>query len=217
MSSHLFARAIVPATRRITLFWLVVAATVLAFAAPARAATILSATDTPAHAADPDRNAVELGVKFRSDVDGFVTGIRFYKSTQNTGTHVGNLWTSTGTNLARATFTGETASGWQQVNFSSPIAISANTTYVASYFAPVGRYAADNNYFATTGKDSPPLHALRTGIDGPNGVFRYGASTGFPSTADVATNYWVDVVFSTASTDTIAPTITSKTPVAGAT
>ncbi len=54
----------------------------------------------------------ELGVKFRSDVNGYVTGIRFYKAATNTGTHVANLWTSTGTLLATATFTNETESGW---------------------------------------------------------------------------------------------------------
>ena len=81
--------------------------------------------------------AVELGVQFSSDVDGWITGVQFYKGPGNTGTHVGNLWTAGGTLLARATFTSESASGWQTVNFSSPVAITANTTYVASYFAPV--------------------------------------------------------------------------------
>ena len=38
-----------------------------------------------------------LAVKLRSDVNGFITGIRFYKSAANTGSHVGNLWTNTGT------------------------------------------------------------------------------------------------------------------------
>ena len=40
-----------------------------------------------------DTSAVELGVKFRSDVAGYITGIRFYKGPDNTGTHVGHLWT----------------------------------------------------------------------------------------------------------------------------
>src|SRR5262249_23045991 len=96
-------------------------------------ATIWPSTATPIVAADPDTSAVELGIKFRSDVNGFITGIRFYKSATNTGTHVGNLWSSTGTKLASATFSGESASGWQQVNFKTPVAITANTVYVASY------------------------------------------------------------------------------------
>jgi len=59
----------------------------------------------PKLAADPDTSAVELGVKFKSDRNGMITGIRYYKSAQNTGTHVGSLWTSGGQLLARATFT----------------------------------------------------------------------------------------------------------------
>ena len=34
----------------------------------------------------PD-SAVELGVEFRSDVAGAISGIRFYKAATNTGTH----------------------------------------------------------------------------------------------------------------------------------
>ena len=47
------------------------------------------------------RNPVELGVKFRSDTAGTITGIRFYKGAANSGTHVGNLWSSGGAKLAR--------------------------------------------------------------------------------------------------------------------
>ena len=71
--------------------------------------------------AGPD-SAVELGVKFRADTPGYITGIRFYKGVGNTGTHVGNLWASDGSLLASLTFSGESSSGWQQANFSSPLA-----------------------------------------------------------------------------------------------
>jgi hypothetical protein len=156
--------------------------------------TIWSSASVPGIVADPDTNAVEIGVKFRSDSNGVITGIRFYKSTANTGTHVGNLWTSSGQLLASVTFTNETASGWQQANFSTPVPISANTIYVASYHTNVGRYAGDNNYFATSGVDRPPLHALSNSTTGGNGVYRYGSS-GFPNQTYRASNYWVDVVF----------------------
>ena len=138
---------------------------------------------------------VELGVKFRSDVNGTITGIRFYKASTNTGTHVANLWTSSGTLLTTATFTGETASGWQQVLFSSPVPITANTVYVASYHALNGHYSANLNYFATTGVDSPPLHALANGVSGGNGVYAYGSTSLFPTQTWSTANYWVDVVF----------------------
>jgi Domain of unknown function (DUF4082) len=39
------------------------------------------------------------------------------------------------------------------------------------------------------------LHALRDGVDGGNGVFRYGAGGGFPVNTYNAGNYWIDVVF----------------------
>jgi fibronectin type 3 domain-containing protein len=156
--------------------------------------TIWSSASVPGIVADPDTNAVEIGVKFRSDSNGVITGIRFYKSTANTGTHVGNLWTSSGQLLASVTFTNETASGWQQANFSTPVPISANTIYVASYHTDAGRYAGDNNYFATSGVDTPPLHALSNSTTGGNGVYRYGPS-GFPNQTYQASNYWVDVVF----------------------
>lgn len=110
-----------------------------------------------------DTQAVNLGVRFKSDVDGYITGVRFYKGAHNTGTHQGSLWTINGKMLASATFTNETATGWQQVSFANPVAISANTVYVASYLAPKGGYAADRLYFAAP-TDAPPLHALQDGV-----------------------------------------------------
>src|SRR2546430_1159156 len=95
---------------------------------------------------------VTLGVKFRSDVSGLVTGIRFYKGAGNNGTHTGLLYSSTGTALAQATFSGETASGWQQVNFSAPVPIAAHTTYIAAFFSTSG-YALNTNYFTASGTD----------------------------------------------------------------
>ena len=170
--------------------------------------SIFIATATPVTAADPDTSSTELGVKFRSDVAGSVTGIRFYKASTNTGTHVGSLWSGGGALLAQATFANETASGWQQVTFSSPVAIAANTTYVASYHAPNGHYAEDDNYFASSGVDSAPLHALAAGVDGPDGVYAYGASSTFPTNNYLSANYWVDVVFSGSQPGTAATSTT---------
>jgi hypothetical protein len=159
------------------------------------AATIWPSTARPGTADTNEAMPVELGVKFTSSSSGFISGIRFYKGANNTGTHVGNLWSSTGALLARATFTGETASGWQQVNFSSPVAITANTVYVASYFSPTGDFSVDRNYF-NAGVSNPPLQALQNGASGPNAVFNYGSTSAFPTKTFQASNYWVDVVFS---------------------
>lgn len=166
--------------------------------------SIFGASVTPSTLADPDTASVELGVKFRSSVPGIVAGIRFYKgSSTNSGTHVGSLWNRAGQRLAFATFTNETATGWQTVRFASPVSIAANTTYVASYLAPRGRYSATNNFFASQGASNGPLTALASGVDGQNGVYLYGAG-GFPTQSYQSTNYFVDVLF-TSTADTTAP------------
>ena len=171
--------------------------------------TVFSTAAVPAVASENDNNAVELGMKFRSDVAGIVTGVRFYKGISNTGTHTGSLWSRTGALLASVTFSAETASGWQQANFTSPVSITANTTYVVSYHAPNGFYAANGGFF-TTSADRAPLHGLASGTDGLNGVYRYGGS-GFPNESYNNTNYWVDVVFGT-SPETLPPSVVSVTP-----
>ena len=89
--------------------------------------SIWPATATPANPAIVDSAALNLGVKFMSDVSGHISGIRFYKGSGNTGTHVGHLWTSGGTLLASATFAEATDSGWQQVNLASPVSLAANS------------------------------------------------------------------------------------------
>jgi Domain of unknown function (DUF4082) len=105
--------------------------------------------------------------------------------------------------VATVTFNNETASGWQQALFSSPVAITAGTVYVASYLAPAGHYAADNGYFASAGVDNAPLHALQDGsvaatASTPTAPPAASPTTpGFPNNTWQSSNYWVDVVFTT--------------------
>jgi hypothetical protein len=130
--------------------------------------------------------------------------LRFYKGPQNTGTHSGRIWSRNGVQLATVTFRNETSSGWQQANFSTPVQVEANTTYVVSYRAPRGKYSGDNWYFSAGPIQNGPLVALQNGQDGGNGVYRYG-SIGFPSSTFSASNYWVDVVFNTVPSFTSSP------------
>jgi hypothetical protein len=176
--------------------------------------TIWRPTDTPTNASAGDTNSVEVGLKFQSDHAGVVTGVRFYKGAANTGTHTGSLWSSSGQLMARTTFTGETASGWQQAQFSSPVEIAPNTTYVISYHAPNGGYSYDFGYFGSGGVDNSPLHALADGTAGPNAVFVYSASPSFPTNGFLASNYWVDPVF---GKDTSAPQVIGTSPTPGST
>jgi methionine-rich copper-binding protein CopC len=145
------------------------------------ALSLWSTNALPSITAANDPAAVELGVRFTSDAAGTITGIRFYKGAANTGTHTVTLWNSAGAAIATATAGSETASGWQTVLFPAPVAISANTTYTASYFAPNGNYAADGNYFAAA-YNQGPLHAA----GGSNGVYQYGG--GYPTSSYNSTN-----------------------------
>ncbi|WP_406695926.1 DUF4082 domain-containing protein [Singulisphaera sp. Ch08] len=171
----------------------------------------------PIVASDSDTSAVEVGVKFTSDTVGTITGVRFYKGPTNSGVHVAHLWSATGTLLASANFIGETATGWQQAFFTTPVAITANTTYVVSYYAPVGGYAVDNGYFTTKGYDNGNLHAPSSAVSGGNGVYKYGSGGGFPTETYLGSNYWVDPIFTGTALDTTPPTVTTRTPVANAT
>lgn len=174
--------------------------------------------DSSAIPANPDVNdtsAVELGVKFRSDLDGKVKGVRFHKSVNNTGTHVGSLWNTSGGLLATVTFTNETASGWQEALFDEPVDIEADTTYVVSYFTPTGHYASTVDYFVTQDAYSYPLRALQDGVDGQNGVFRYTPSSAYPADSYRSSNYWVDVVFE--ADDIFPPSVAITLPADGAT
>ena len=165
--------------------------------------TIWTSSALPASPDSGDPSSYELGVKFRADSDGYILGVRFYKAATNTGAHIGNLWSSTGSLISTSSFASESASGWQQTVFANPVPVSANTTYVASYFAPAGHYSVDSAFFASQGIDSPPLHALANGVDGPNGVFSASSTSVFPSTTYNANNYWVDVIYATTTTHSL--------------
>jgi hypothetical protein len=161
---------------------------------PPPATSVWSSSAIPGTPWLSDLSPVTLGVKFRSDTSGSISGIRFYKGLGNNGAHIGLLYSSTGALLAQATFSGETASGWQQASFSQAVNIAANTTYIAAYFTNSG-YADDRQFFTSAGVDNANLHALRSGGDGPNGVYMYGGAPQFPSQSYADSNYWVDVVF----------------------
>jgi hypothetical protein len=172
-------------------------------------------TAIPNAITDPDRASVELGVRFSSNIDGTISGVRFYKGPENIGTHVGTLWSSSGHVLARVTFTGESTTGWQTATFARPVPIVKGKTYVASYLSRFGHYSADEGGFdkaVTKG----PLTVPQGG-----GVYRYGRG-GFPVHNYRNSNYYVDVMFtakgtpspspSTVPTIVPTPTVTTTTP-----
>ncbi|ANL88508.1 oxidoreductase domain-containing protein (plasmid) [Rhizobium phaseoli] len=163
--------------------------------------SLFTPADTSGVAAANDANSVELGVKFIASASGQITGLAYFRSAQDAGTHVGSLWTASGQLLAQATFINETAGGWQTVSFTQPINVTAGTTYVASYHSN-GFYSATANYF-TTDHTSGALTAPASSVSGGNGVYAYGTGSLFPTASYNATNYWVDVLYKQGSQNAV--------------
>ena len=170
-----------------------------------------SAPGIPAQENQQDpQGSIEVGVKFKSSIAGFVKGIRYYVGSSGVGqSHTGKLWNAgTGTLIATSIFTPST-SGWQDVLFSTPVAVTANTNYIASCFSFSGFYNATDNVFASNITNGP-LTIVADGTGGlPNGLYRYGA--GMPNNGFSATNYFVDVIFAQATNTFNMTSITDAT------
>ncbi|CAN2533303.1 hypothetical+protein [Methylocapsa aurea] len=161
----------------------------------------------PEKATSDDPNSVELGVRFSSAVAGTISGLRFYKNFINIGAHTAHLWDSSGNLLASATFTNETAHGWQIVDFAAPVHLTVGAAYTASYHTN-GFYSASFDYFGSPLVEAPltaPVNA---------GVYAYGGAAAFPAQSYSASNYWVDVMFKP-DPAVSAPSVTSATSVNG--
>jgi hypothetical protein len=152
-------------------------------------------------------NGITVGIQFYSVVAGNITGIRFYKASNNTGKHIGDLWSTSGTKLAEASFSGESSSGWQTMKFSTPVPIIPLTPYTASVLM-YSHYSGDSGYFTAGETINGPLHAfLSNAAYNPpfyknttnvlNGVYNLsGGTPAFPTDSYNGTNYYVDAVFS---------------------
>jgi hypothetical protein len=105
---------------------------------------------------------------------------------------VGSLWASDGTLLAQATFASESAAGWKEVLFDTPVSADADTEYICSYHAPEGHYSVSAHDFQTFIFGS----LVRTVNGGANGVFVYTDDPSvFPTESLDASNYYVDIVY----------------------
>lgn len=173
------------------------AQTVWSFTTTLCPCSLMASTSAPSLTGNPVQDgrvgsgpwSYEFGVKIQVTQPVSLVGIRFYKDTKETGTHVGRLWSSTGTLLASATFSGETASGWQQATLSSPVSLSVGTTYIVS--VGINAYFGLTTFGLQTQITSGPLKSV---ADSQNGV--YGASAGtFPTKfGSKSSNYFVDAV-----------------------
>lgn len=167
---------------------------------------MFSDSTTASAVATDDTKSVELGMQFVADTAGSVTGIRFLKDAGNVGPHTVTLWTASGDRLATANVTSESTAGWQTALFDQPVAITAGTSYIASYHAPAGRYSYTIGGLAAAA-DRSPLHT-------PAGAGRYAYGTSAPQATSNA-NYYVDPIFTIAPGT--PPVVTALSPADGAT
>ncbi|MGD0907525.1 MAG: DUF4082 domain-containing protein, partial [Candidatus Acidiferrales bacterium] len=183
--------------------------TVCSMGTPANSESLFT-TQTPTLTGKSDGVNLELGMLFQSDTAGQITGIRFWKDSNEIGLHVGSIWSATGTRLASVTFCNETASGWQVQSLASPLAITANTTYVVSV------NTGDTYYVDTTGGLASAIvnMDLSNVVTANNGV--YGNQATFPTNSYANSNYFRDVVFVSAANATYSASGT-VTGAAGAT
>jgi Domain of unknown function (DUF4082)/Bacterial Ig-like domain len=130
----------------------------------------------------------EMGVKISVLSPLQIAAVRFYKDPGETGTHIGRVWNAAGQTIGQTTFSGESASGWQQQSFATPIALQPGQVYVVS--------VGFNAFFSMTQQGLATQitsGALQSVADGKNGVF--GSAIGvFPTTTYKSSNYMVDLV-----------------------
>nr|BFF20410.1 hypothetical protein GCM10025730_39310 [Promicromonospora thailandica] len=167
--------------------------------------------DTPGGKPSGDSSAVELGLRFVAAADGYVSGVRFHKTAANTGVHHGTLWSASGAQLARVEFTGESATGWQEAAFTTPVPVVEGEAYVVSYTAPNGGYTTTPWAFQSLGRDAGPLTVPGGFAAAPAGV--YGTAGTVPTQSWDNAAYYVDPVFT--FTDDSPLVATAHAPVPG--
>jgi fibronectin type 3 domain-containing protein len=170
--------------------------------------TLFNPSDAPPDTPGIDNTALNVGVtlavRLRFDYPGLITAVRFYKppgAAQNV--HRVGVWSSDHTLLAATDSVGETASGWQQVNFDAPIAASANTDYIIGVFIN-DIYYSTPSYF-TSAVSKGPVHAPASGDGGGQGLYGYQYYIDFPGNTFNASNYWVDAVLLVTAASPVGP------------
>jgi Domain of unknown function (DUF4082) len=188
---------------------------------PASAQTPISifGNAVPMNPVQADDKAVMLGVKFWSSQAGTISAVRFYRAATSPTGYVARLYSATGQILGSASLSTESGPvpGWQTALFPSPISIAADTTYVAAYYTPDGQYA-DDYHGLQKGIVNGALNVPASASVGGNGVYHRGLR--FPQYTLEASNYYVDVLFTSAKPTPVLslsftppnPSIPSTTP-----
>ena len=132
---------------------------------------------------------VEVGVKFHASVNGFVKGIRFYRTQRDAAGYTVHLWDNKGSALATMTGAGQQSNGgWQTIEFKEPVAIAAKQNFTASYYAAAGQVSERIPAFQVeTGRGLSVSALEQGGVSITNG--------GYPAQVAKDTDFMVDVLF----------------------
>ena len=138
-----------------------------------------------------DSAPITSGIFFYSDAAGYANGVRYYKTSNTTGTHIGKLWSNSCVELATANLPRKYHQDGNKFRFCHLSKYLPKRTCI-SYYASNGNIAYDNSFF----KDgiqyiSGPLHTANNS----GGVYFNGNAC--PSLADKFDNFaFTDVMFS---------------------
>ena len=185
--------------------------------APARSSPT---TRCPACPPSTDSTAVEVGVKFRTDTAGcdhrrpLLQGHR-----QHRHAHRHPLDRRPGSRLATGTFTGETATGWQQLTFATPVAVTREHHLRRVLLRPAGplrrRHRLLRRRRRATGTAAP---RSANGVDGRQRRLPLRHAAGFPTTTFGSSQLLGRRrVRDPQPTDTTPPHVHDTAPVNGAT
>lgn len=145
----------------------------------------------------PGVTSIVVGTKFRADSAGSIVGIRWQRSSVGQPALEVALFSGTTNISGTRTITGQTASGWQRMDFASPVAIAANTIYTAATRYNITSttdivYYSASAYFATA-RINGPLEAVANSVSS-NGIYLYSTTMAAPTEA-FNESYFIDVVF----------------------
>ena len=177
---------------------LAIAATALVLGTPRLSSSTVAGSPSPAVPTSSDSSPAELGARLTAAADITIDGIRFYQGAQNTGSHTGRIWDTTGKLLASATFPTGHHVGWSTAYLDTPLEVVAGTQLVVSYSAPHGHYAEDNGGFERPITDGVVTY--------PRGAGVYSQTIGsMPTKVRNNSNYYVDISYTSTTPSPTAP------------
>jgi len=143
----------------------------------------------PQTSSDPDRDSVELGVRFTPQRSGSVTALQYYQGPETGDVEHATLWSGSGKKLASVSFDATERVGWRTVALATPARLEGGRDYVVSYHAPHGHYAVTESGLS----DAHSRNGFS--LDRNAGVYAYADRPVMPRRTFRGSNYMADVVF----------------------